>query len=523
MRIRTRRFFAPVLAAMVMLASGAACSAQPPSAGTGKDEGPPRRGGELVLAMSVEPRSLDPVVMVNNWGIHSTLGNALYGSLIGEVSETDGSAGKGLTESLKSDDKGLHWTLTLKDGLTFSDGSPLDAEAVAFNWKRHQDPRSASQSKAAAAMIKSAEADGRTLSITLKRHAPQFPQTVVNSALNWIAAPAALRKGAGFNTTPVAAGPFVVKSWARADKIVMARNPHYHDKGKPYLDGLTVRFNQDEPGRLTMLQAGAADITSFNSPAYAAKAEESGMRVARQRLNGGNMLWFNARSAPFNDPRARQAVAKAVDPKALNAAAYLGKAEVPSTLFAKSSPFFAAGLPVTGYDRAGAQRLFDQLAAEGKPVSFTISTFSSSETKKVVETVQSQLGTYRNVQAKVEVMDSTAALGKLADRSYQAIPGGFAFADPEPLLYENLHSESATDRVGFKDGRLDAALLKGREATTVAERRAAYSEVAKLLAELNPGILYVRTPFPLAAGPKVGGLRDYKQADVVAAEIWRIG
>jgi len=370
-------------------------------------------------------------------------------------------------------------------------------------------------------VIKSVEADGRTLSITLKRRAPQFPQTVVSSALNWIAAPDALRKGADFNAEPVAAGPFVVKSWARADRIVMARNPRYHDKGKPYLDGLTVRFNQDEPGRLTMLQTGAADLTYFISPAYAAMAEENGMRVARQQLSGGNMLWFNARSAPFDDPRARQAVAKAIDPKTLNEAAYLGKAEVPSTLFAKSSPFFTDGVPVTGHDRQGAQRLFDQLAAEGKPVAFTISTFSSSETKKVVETVQSQLGTYRNVQVKIEVLDSTAALGKLADRSYQMIPGGFAFAGPEPLLFENLHSEAATDRVGFKDDRLDAALLKGREAVTMAERKVAYAEVAKLLAELNPGILYVRTPFPLAAGPKVGGLRDYGQADVVAADIWR--
>src|SRR5690606_21100460 len=141
---------------------------------------------------------------------------------------------------------------------------------------------------------------------------------------------------AGFNEDPVAAGPFVVKDWARTDKIVLSRNPRYHDSGKPYLDGLTVRFNQDEPGRLTMLQSGAADITSFNSPAYAAKAEETGMRVARQKLNGGNMLWVNAGSAPFDDPRAGQAGAEDGDPNARHAAASLGKDEVPPKPFAKA-------------------------------------------------------------------------------------------------------------------------------------------------------------------------------------------
>jgi peptide/nickel transport system substrate-binding protein len=461
--------------------------------------------------------------MVNNWGIHSTLGNALYGSLLGEVSASDGSASKGLTESLKTGDDGLHWTLTLRDGLTFSDGSPLDAAAVAFNWKRHQDPDLGSQSKSAAAMVKSTKAEGRELEITLGRKAPHFAQAVVNSALNWIAAPDALRKGAGFNAAPVAAGPFTVKSWARADKIVLTRNPRYHDRGKPYLDGLTVRFNPDEPGRLTMLQSGAADLTSFNSPAYAAKAEEAGLRAARQKLSGGNWLWFNARSAPFNDARARTAVVKAVDPKAFNAAAYLGKAEIPSTLFARTSPFFTEGVPVTGHDRQGAQRLFDQLAGEGKPVKFTISTFSSSETKKVVETVQSQLAAYRNVTVEVEVMDSTAALAKLADQSYQVIPGGMAFDDPEPLLYENLHGTSPTDRVGLKDAQVDAALLKGREATDAAERKQAYTALARRLAELNPGIPYVRTQFPVAGGRNVGGLKDYKQSDVLMAEIWRKG
>jgi peptide/nickel transport system substrate-binding protein len=515
---------APVLAVLAAVAL-AACAVENPSTSDSKDEGPPRRGGELTLTMSMEPRSLDPLVMINNWGIHGTLGHALYGSLIGEISET-GSASKGLIESMESDDKGRTWTLRLKDGLKFSDGSVLDAEAVAFNWKRHKEPDAGSQSRSSALMIKTLkpESDGRTLKITLEQPAPQFAHVVVNSSLNWIASPDALDKGAEFNSNPVAAGPFAVKTWGRGDKISLVRNEHYHEQGKPYLDGLTVRFNPDEPGRLTTLQSGGTDIIYLGSPAYAAKAEEAGLRIAHQKISGGGILWFNARFAPFNDVRARTAVAKAIEPKALNEAVYMGKAEVPTNFFAKTSPFYSEGSPVTGYDKQGAQQLFDELAAENRPVKFTLSTSASSETKKLVEAVQSQLRTYRNVDAKIEVLDGAGMLAKTAQKTYQVIPNGLTFEDPEPLLYLNMHGKSSDNRPGLKDAQLDAALLKGREATAAEERKEAYAAVVKRLAELNPGYLYVRTSFPLVAGPKVGGLpTTYKQTDVPSAEIWRKG
>ena len=508
---------------MLILAvtSVAACSA-----GSGEQNGPagaagpPRRGGEVVFIMGAEPRGLDPAILVNNWGIHAALGNALYGTLISEVAPDGGAVTEGMVERLETNDGGTHWTLTLRDGLTFSDGSPLDAAAVAFNWKRHQDSRLGSLSKSSADMVKSTEPKGRTLRFALKQRAPHFAHVIMNSALNWIAAPHALQKGTAFNDAPIAAGPFVVKSWSRADKLVMTRNERYYDPGRPYLDGVTFRFNPDEAARIATIQSGAATMTNLISPAYAARAQQSGLVLAEQKLNGGNILVFNARTAPFNDPRARAAVVKAVDLDALNQAVYLGKAEVPRTLFREDFPFHSPGIELAGHDRQEAQRLFDELAAEGKPVKFTISTFSSSETKKVTETIQAQLSSYRHVEVGLEVLDSSAALAKIADRSFQAIPNGLAFDDPEPLLYENLHSDSSTDRPGLHDRQLDAALLDGRRSADPAERKAAYATVAKRFAELNPGILYVRAPRPVAAARSVQGMRAYGQSSIVFDELW---
>jgi peptide/nickel transport system substrate-binding protein len=501
----------------------ASCAASP-GGGSGAS-GPPRRGGELVFVLGSEPRGLDPVLLNNNWGLHAAVGSALYGSLITDGDPAGAGSPAALAESLKAGDGGRTWRLVLKEGLAFSDGSPLDAAAVEANWKRHQDERLASPSRPAASMIKAMKAEQRTLEIVLNERAPQFPQSVLNSGLNWIAGPSSVRGSSAPGNSPIGAGPFAVEAWVRGDKIRMGRNDRFHERGRPHLDRLTLRFNPDEAGRLTALQAGQADMIMMNTPTHAKRAADAGLTVARQRLNGGNMVVLNARSAPFNDPRARAAVVKAIDPKALNQAAYEGTAEVPRTFFAKESPFYVPGVEITGYDRQGAQGLFDQLAAEGKPVKFTMISFNTTETKRVFEAIQTQLRTYRNVHVELDVRDSSAALAALADRSYQAMPiGGLAVDDPEPLVFENLHSKSATDRFGLNDPRLDAALMKGREATTPAERKEAYATLARLYAELNPGLLYLRTSFPLAASSKVGGLKDpYKHATVLFAEVWKTG
>ncbi len=233
------------------------------------------------------------------------------------------------------------------------------------------------------------------------------------------------------------------------------------------------------------------------------------------------MLMLNARSAPFDDPRAREAVVKAIDMEELNQTAYEGTAEEPKTFFAKESPFFVPDVELTSHDRQEAQRLFDELAAEGKPVKFTITSFNTLSAKVLMEAIQTQLRTYKNVQVELDVMDSGAALAALASGSYQAIPaGGLAFDDPEPLLFEHFHSKSSTDRFGLNDPKLDDALMKGRKATDMAERQEAYATVARLITELNPGLLYLRTSFPLAASQRVGGLKDpYKHGTVLFADL----
>src|ERR1700755_3099916 len=109
---------------------------------------------------------------------------------------------------------------------------------------------------------------------------------------------------------------------------------------------------------------------------------------------------LNSRRAPFNDVRARRAGAAALDRDGLNLAVYKGTGKVADPLFDQSSPFYT-DTPLRKPDKDTAQKLLDQLAAEGKPVSFTFSAFATSENRALAEAVQAQLSAFKNVTMQV--------------------------------------------------------------------------------------------------------------------------
>jgi len=481
--------------------------------------GEPQAGGSLSLIQMTEARILDPAVMTNALSGNTFTGNALFGALL--TDKADGAFDYGLAKSLETSDGGTTWKLTLRDGLTFSDGSPLDAEDVVYNWNRIKDPQLGSGSRAIANYIKEMKADGQTLDFDLTEPVANFAFAVAAQSLNWIAKPEALEAGqAAFDKNPVGAGPFVLDSWARGGKMVLKKNAKYFDKPRPYLDELVLTANGDEGQRFATVKSGGADATASNSSAHFKRGLDEGLQGLTQGLSGGTPMWLNTRFAPFDDPRAREAVAKGIDLQAVSDAAYEGKADIPRTLFTKKSPLYT-DTPLTGYDKVAAQKLLDELADEGKPVKFTITAYQTSESRRVAEAMQAQLSAYDNIDVKLEVLDFPAAIAKGNAREFQMMPGGAAFADPETLLYEVSHTGSAGNYSGISDPQLDAALEKGRMSSDLDERKAAYADYAKRLSEVNPFILYQRNTNGVAFDKSVSGFVQYGTGATRVDGVWK--
>lgn len=200
----------------------------------------------------------------------------------------------------------------------------------------------------------------------------------------------------------------------------LERNPDYWDAPRPYLDSLELRAVSDANQRVNMMVSGGADLASESSWAALAKADQAGLVTDAVPVGGGQYLVMNTRRAPFDDPRAREAVSAAVNLDDINTAVFEGHGEVPDTLFPESSPFHA-DIPLRQDDPERAQQLFDELAAEGKPVEFTFTATSLVEIRSVAESLQAQLAAYDNVDVQVEVLDIAGYMPRTAARDFDMI------------------------------------------------------------------------------------------------------
>ena len=231
-------------------------------------------------------------------------------------------------------------------------------------------------------------------------------------------------------------------------------------------------------------------------------------------------MGMNERRAPFDDVRARSAVALATDVDTLNTVVYNGENEVPETLFPEGSPFFEDVQLQQTNNKQEAQKLFDELAAEGKPVSFTFLSYPTMESKMVAEGLQTQLNGFDNVDMKVEVLDFGALTARAGQRDFDMIISSAVIQDPDYPLWTAFHSKSPGGFVGTNDPELDAALDAGRLATDEAERKAAYKTVQERLAAVVPGIWYTRAVPSVMYGKNVNGVELFTLGSPLPENIW---
>ncbi|MFJ9127778.1 ABC transporter substrate-binding protein [Streptomyces sp. NPDC102340] len=521
--IRTRRSLSLAAACTATALILSACGGGGGSGDTANGSttaGKPVTGGSGRVLQLSEQTGLDPAMLANEWAVNAFIGNALYGTLmVNDV--TTGEIRYKMATSFATKDGGRTFELKLRKGLTFSDGTALDATAVKYNWDRLKDPATGAFAFPEASLIASTTVvDPITLKVTLTEAVPHYAQAVIISALNWIASPKALKAGRkAFDAKPVGAGPYTLTKWTRQDSTVLARNPRYYAKPRPYLDTITVRTALDGKQRLDTMTTGGADVAIEGNWQNLAKAKAAGLSTTVVPLNGGLSVTMNTRRAPFDDLRARQAIAAGLDMKALNQTAFNGTGKTADTLFDKTSPFYE-DMALAQPDKAKAQKLFDELAADGKRVTFTFKTFPSSDNRVVAESVQTQLSQFKNVKVNIKVIDYADNAALRTKHDFDMIVSSALFADPEVRMLDTFKSGSGRNMSGIADKKLSDALLKGRTSSDETERKAAYRTVQDRLAALVPMVFYTRAAPAVITGKNVHGVVEYGGGSLLPEELW---
>ena len=339
----------PILAAGLVLAGQMAASQQT----------------SLTLGMQLEPPNLDPT-----GGAAAAIDEVVYANIFEGLTryQSDGSIAPALAESWEISDDGTVYTFRLREGVTFHDGTALDAADVKFSLDRARAEDSTNAQKALFAGIADVTVvDPLTVKVTLSAPNGGF---LTNMA--WgdavIVAPESVGEAA---TNPVGTGPFTFARWVQGDRIEIARNPDYWGEA-PALDTATFKFISDPTAAFAAVMAG--DIDAFpNIPAPETLQQfEADPRFALLigSTEGETILSMNNKSEALSDIRVRQAIAHAINRQEIIDGAMFGYGTPIGTHFAPHHPDY---IDLTGRSAHDPERARALLAEAGHGDGLTLS------------------------------------------------------------------------------------------------------------------------------------------------------
>jgi peptide/nickel transport system substrate-binding protein len=527
------RFLLPVPLLLLCLGCGGeggkAAQARPPLDVTkllprAPDATEPETGGIFIWGRSADATILDPadvtdgesVMVVTN--LFDTLVAFKQGS-----TEIEPSLAK---EWTTSDDK-LVWTFALRDGVSFHDGSPLDADAVVFSFERQRHPAHPARRATSAfsyfhnnfkSLLKVEAVDPATVRFTLQE--PYAPFLAALALFNCgIVSPVAFasegkdaegRYKYNFAQKPVGSGPFVFESWEKDASITLRGNKGYWG-GAPHVEKLIFKTVIDAQTRLKELESGS--IHGMENPEL--RDLEFIQRNPDLRLLGSPginvcYLAMHTGKKPFDDVRVRQAVAFAIDKKRIIAAAYNNLAKPAVSMCPETMAGFSKALIDRTRDVARAKRL---LAEAGYAGGFKTTLWYPNNQRTYLPDPS---GTAIQIQQDLKEIGIEVGLGKMEWSSLlkgtqngeheMCLMGWMAdIFDPDNFLYVLLDKDNAVEGVAnnlsfYKGDRVHELLVGAQRAYDWHTRERLYAEAQEILHEEAPTV-------PLATVPDFRALR----------------
>lgn len=533
-------------------------------------EGDVQEGGTLRFAAYAEILGLDPVVAI---GFGTSGGNqqgAIYDTIVRYDADTQTYENR-TAESVTPNDDFTEWTVVLKPGITFTDGTPYDAEAVKFGMDRHRSgtpgappceelyacPASNAASSTYMKLVTDIEVvDDLTVKVSLSEPWPAF-QVALSLESGMIPSPTAIKqcdptapaKDCAFNTNPVGAGPFMVAApMAAGEPLRLVRNPDYWDGPVP-LDRLEFVTASDAGGTqsLELLKSGGVDVAYLQDPTAIAQARDAGYDGLSTLTQGGQALLFNI-GAPLvctagepapactdqpdgpvevdppitADLRLRQAIAAAIDPAVIDQRATGGVGHPTNALFV--DPFqWNPDLPGPEIDLDLAKQLVEEVKADGWDGQLKFLTPSTPFATDVGLAVQAQLAGV-GIDVVLDVRQGqgwqSAVVGS---KDFEMTMWGLATTQDDSGIWQ-LKSALTTDSIGnrgaFSSPAMDESLADASAAEADEEKVAAYGAIQEDFNENVPYVVYALREEFRAYAPEVHGLISSHRYIVFFDDAW---
>lgn len=484
----------------------------PQPAVTIADDGDPRTGGKIIYALNAETDGWDPAN--NRWAVSGVqVALTFYDALA--AFDTDGVAQPYLAESFEHSDDYRQWTIVVRDGVEFHDGTPLDAEAVRVNL---QTIRDSLLSGSAVQPIESIEVvDDRTVRVDMSVPWVVFPG-VLTAQAGVMVEPESLTSGAS-SREPVGTGPFVFDSWSPDNSLVVTRNDRYWRDGLPYLDEVEFKPVPDTQTRAAGMQTGDFDMMYTADPSniveFRELAADGEIQIVEDTSEPGEShIILNTRVEPLDDVRIRQALAHATDQDQVIEVIGEGIFEKATGPYPPSSKWFAeSGYP--DHDPDKARELVDEYVAEnGELPAFDLATTPVAANLRIVELLVEQWGQV-GITANANSLDEASFILTAVTGDYDAnVWGNFNAPDPD-IEWHWWHGSNARpigdialNFTRLDDAELNEAIDTGRQTPDEETRRAAYATAQERMGEQADKIWLYHLVAAVVADNSVRGITN---------------
>jgi peptide/nickel transport system substrate-binding protein len=271
----------------------------------------PRAGGTLLVAIA---QYISPLDMIRTTANQTTVASVIYESLYER--QADGRTLPGLAEKTEVAPNALTWTITLRSGVKYHDGTDFDAASVKWNLDTRKTHPTFTLKSQMAPIQEVKAVDSKTVQLVLRVPTPAL-QVILSSQLFGMISPTAYTKFATadeYARNAAGTGPFKLQGVPTEAETKFVRNDAYWGK-KPYLDGVTFRLVPNATSRLAALEAGDVHVAdSLNDSEYERLRGEGKVSLGVTALPDAQIvMWFNFANALTADKRVRQAIAQALD------------------------------------------------------------------------------------------------------------------------------------------------------------------------------------------------------------------
>jgi peptide/nickel transport system substrate-binding protein len=453
----------------------------------GQEAGEPTPGGDLIFARTEDNTTMDPAAAVETETIYVL--NHIFETLF--VTSDDGTQVEPwLATGAELSDDQQTWTITLRDDVVFSDGTPLTSADVKFSVERARD----------------ISPFGFLLTSIDEIETPD-PQTVeIHTAYPWSPLLADLAYwGAAvlpadfggkteeeFFANPVGTGPFLLESWDRGSQLRVVRNPEYWQEGKPYLDSVTWVQVPDANTRVLQVQGGQAHIAS-DVPFNTMQTLQATPGINAEAFPGTTVFFimFNTTVEPFNDVHVRRAIAHAIDKEAMANAVLFGYGGAACSIIAPTVAYHDPDTPCLSYDLEAAQA---ELAQSPVPEGFDAEFLVGDEPANVAiaEIIQGQLAPL-GINVTLRLIDPGQFYETLSSLDYEMAYAGWTMDIPDPdeqiafmLDYEAGGADSYS--TGYNNPEMIELVQAAQREFDPEARQEIYSQIQALHANEVPHI-----------------------------------